>query len=142
MEKDYQEAFYEINEIFKTLPKDILEKIPKSFQKIIEDNKSTTYKKNINGLNYLDNLKIETIVILGLIYRDFLVDENEHRKLIEKEKNAIKELYSYDNLFKNTKKTNIVNEKNEQDTYLIVKNENCFTKILNFFKKLRGNLNA
>ena len=100
MEKDFQEAFYEVDEILKHFPEELLIKIPRKFQKMIKENKSTTYNKKINGLDNLDELKKETIVLLGLIYRDYLCDKKMQKQLIEEEKQMIKKLYDYNNLFK------------------------------------------
>ena len=48
MERAYEEAFAEVDEIFKTMPIDILSKIPIKFRQIISENKAKDYKVEIN----------------------------------------------------------------------------------------------
>lgn len=135
MENDFKEAFYEVDEILKLMPKELLEKIPQGFKEMIRNNKSTTYSKDINGLENLDILKEETIVILSLIYRDFLCGKDERERLIEVERKKIEEQYSYDNLFKREKIK--VEEKvnhNESTCLVEFKKERWYVKIIKFFK--------
>ena len=71
MEREYEEAFSEVDEVLKLMPIDLLSKIPVQFRKVISENKDTNYKVNIKEPLEEQNLKKETIVILGLIYRVF-----------------------------------------------------------------------
>lgn len=136
MEDNFLEAFYEVDEILNLMPKELVEKIPHSFQKIINDNKSTTYNKEIKGLDNLNILKKETLVILSLIYRDFLCDKTEKEKILEKEKKILEEKYSYDKLFKK----NIVADFNENEcTDLVIINKvKWYEKFISFFKSKKN----
>lgn len=126
MDSDFEEAFYEVDEILKNIPQKLIEKIPKSFRNTIKENKSTTYKRQINGLQDIKNLKKETRVILYYIYRDFLSSEEECKKMKQEEIKITEEKYSYETLFLNNEsKENAESKKNfiEGDT----KAENLYT---------------
>lgn len=84
MEREYEEAFSEVDEVLKLMPIDLLSKIPVQFRKVISENKDTNYKVNIKEPLEEQNLKKETIVILGLIYRDFLASPEEKREITNK----------------------------------------------------------
>ncbi|MBQ6991846.1 MAG: hypothetical protein IJN50_02885 [Clostridia bacterium] len=136
MEDNFGEAFYEVDKILNLMPKELVEKIPHSFQKIINDNKSTTYNKEIKGLENLNILKKETIVILSLIYRDFLCDKTEKEKILEKEQKIIEERYSYDKLFKKNMITYCTN--NECTDLVTINKDKWYKRIISFFKNKRN----
>ena len=77
MKKEYEEAFYEIDEIFKIMPIDLLSKIPKEFREMISENKSKDYKIKIEEPLEEQHLKKETIIILGLIRLMKKIDSEE-----------------------------------------------------------------
>lgn len=80
MERAYEEAFTEVEEVLKLMPIDLVSRIPAQLRQTISENKATNYKIVIKEPLEEQKLKKETIVILGLIYRDFLASP-------EKEKN-------------------------------------------------------
>lgn len=142
MDRSYREAFAEIDEIFKLMPIDLLSKIPAQFRQMISENKAIDYKPNIQEPLDEKNLKRETVVLLGLIYRDFLSSPEERDELqkrdideldrIEKEK---QEQYDIENVFAKRKKKN--KEEHPASTGLVVyKEEGFFKKIFNFIKRL------
>ena len=106
MDSNFEEAFYEVSEILKILPKEITDKIPEKFIQVIEQNKSKTYTKEINGLDNLQDLKKETIAILGLIYRDFLCDKETRKELLIEEQKE--KLLSQIRAFKNDKMKHLI----------------------------------
>lgn len=81
MERIYEEAFAEVDEIFKIMPIDLLSKIPAQFRQIISENKAKDYNIIIQEPLENQKLKKETIVVLGLIYRDFLASPEEREEL-------------------------------------------------------------
>ena len=108
----YQNALAEVDTILKYMSKEMLEKIPSSFLNFIEQNKSKSYKLNLNLDLSLEeqNLLKETRIILSLIYRSYLCSPELSKKLkiddiIELRTNEIElnKKYSYENLFKNKK---------------------------------------
>ena len=147
MDNEFSEAFYEVDEIIELLPEELLQKIPKSFIKVIKENKSTTYKKEGISLENIKDLKKETRVILYTIYRDFLLSEDEAINLKKEENKIIEEKYSYESLFQNSEKNieNSIDNLNvvEVNTYgienesaqLIKYDRKWYVKLLEFIKR-------
>lgn len=110
MERVYQEAFAEVAEILKIMPIDLLSKIPAQFRQIIIENKADNYTIDIKEPLEEDKLKKETVVILGLIYRDFLASPEEREELQLKDSEELKRIeeemknqYGVDNILKKRK---------------------------------------
>ena len=126
-------AFSEVYEIIMNLEPELYNKIPKHFVENIKRKKDNNYECCIDyskDLNAQPLLK-ETRVLLSLIYRDYLCDKAEKMFLLNKEELALKNIYSYDNLFKNRKKSN------QPETYLIeVRKEKWYKKLFNFFRNI------
>ena len=148
MKPEYREAFEEIFEIFNLMPKELLDKIPKKFYEMIKEERDTNYFPNIREPLEKQKLKDETIVILGLIYRDFLCPPDEKKRLQEKDAKELEEVqkaleekirgkYNPQNIFKN--RNSVIQEKSQlgQETSMtIVKEEKWYKKIFNFIKNL------
>lgn len=102
----YQNALAEVDEILKLMSKDLLHKIPDSFIKFVEQNKSKTYITNLNLELSLreQNLLKETRTILSLIYRSYLCNSEQSRKLEIDDIIELNKKYSYENLFKKSNK--------------------------------------
>lgn len=146
MEKVYKEAFVEVDAILKLMPIDLVSKIPAQFRQTISENKSVDYKCDVKEPLEEQNLKKETIAILGLIYRDFLASPEERERLqLEdaKELNEIKkkmqEQYDIENILK--KRT----EKKEEDQGIkdltIYKKPNLLKKFFDKIKSVFGKYN-
>ena len=110
MKRAYEEAFAEVDEILKIMPIDLLSKIPAKFRQIISENKAVNYKIEIQEPLQEEKLKEETIVILGLIYRDFLASPEEKEELKLKDAEEFRKIeedmrkqYDVDNIFQNNK---------------------------------------
>lgn len=132
MDRAYEIAFAEVDEIFKIMPIDLLSKIPMNFKQLISENKAKDYKIEIKEPLEKEKLKQETIVILGLIYRDFLASPEEREELQAKDAEELRKMeeelqqqYSVDNLFKN-KKSNLTSENSAETTDLVVYKEQGF----------------
>ena len=92
MERAYEEAFTEVDEILKIMPIDLVSKIPVQFRQTISENKATNYKVIIKEPLEEQKLKKETIIILGLIYRDFLASPEEREQLQLKDAEELKKI--------------------------------------------------
>lgn len=145
MKSEYREAFTEIYEIFKLMPQKLLSKIPKKFYEMIEEEKSTEYSPNIKEPLEQQKLKNETIIILGLIYRDFLCSPEEKKMLQEKDARELQEVqkaledeirqkYNPNDIFK--KKVEEELKQQNVETRMIVVEEKWYDKILNLIKNL------
>ena len=139
MDRAYEEAFAEVDEILKMMPIDLLSKIPIKFRQIISQNKANDYNIIIKEPLEEKNLKRETIVILGLIYRDFLASPEEREELQLKDAEELKKIeeemqqqYEIDNIFKKRKNFSI----EDSSTDLILYKEQGFLK--KFFNLIKG----
>ena len=135
MDEDLKEAFYEVDEILKMMPYEILDKIPKKFRNMISQNKSLTSNKKISGLND-ENLSKDAKVVLYMIYRDFLCSEEEEQELLRQENKDLEEKYSYDNLFKSTKKDETKSETISVEEIPIEETALTETKELKWYEKI------
>ena len=123
MDRNYQEAFVEVEEILKIMPVELSEKIPMKFRKIIIENQAPDYKVIIQEPLEQQKLKKETLVILGLIYRDFLCDEQERKELkiqdaqeLEKIEKELQQKYDIQNVF-DARKENRKKQEESEDGY-------------------------
>ena len=148
MKPEYREAFEEIYEIFSLMPKELLKKIPTKFYEMIEEERDTNYSPNIQEPLEKQKLKNETIIILGLIYRDFLCSLDEKKRLQEKDakefqevekalEEEIREKYNPDDIFKNRNRVVPQEEQPSEETRMtLVQEEKWYQKIFNLIKNL------
>ena len=141
MEKVYEEAFVEVNEVLKLMPIDLLSKIPAQFRQTISDNKATNYNVVIKEPLEEQKLKKETVAILGLIYRDFLASPEEKEKLqmedaeeLDKIEQEIQKQYNIDNIFEKKKKIKDVDNQQFSTDITIYKESNFLSKLFNIIK--------
>ena len=122
--KEFAEASAEINEIFKYLPKEEVEKIPSKLREFFKEVSSKDYVTNINPDLPLDKqqIKEKTKDIIALIYRNYWCSEEERKeldqKLIENDKKfeeELREKYNPDNIFKNNVTTTKKEESEEKE---------------------------
>ena len=141
MEKDLSKAFTEVYEILKVTPIELTSKIPTKFRKIIEENRDTELEESFNE----KDLNEETVIILGLIYRDFLADPEEREELRLKDTESIKRVeekmnqkYDMENVFNNKKAKKNVNTPQEEMGLTVYKEgfiKKIFSIIKGIFKK-------
>lgn len=133
-----RQAFSEVYDIIDNM--ELYNEIPKSFIDLIDSNRDTQYKVNIDYSKSINEQELQkgTRVLLSLIYRDYLCSEEERQILIKKDEEELKKIeeelrekYNPDNLFKNKKE-------NKEENMQIVKIEkvNFWTKIINKIKSL------
>lgn len=147
MKQEYIEAFAEVNEIIKLMPIELVNKIPSKFREMIVEEKDKTYMPDIKEPLEKCKLKNETIIILGLIYRDFLCLPEERKKLQEKDAKELQEVqkaiedevrqkYNPDDLFKKRNQNNIEKTYNleENNSMLVVQEQKWYQKIFNIIK--------
>lgn len=113
MTVEYQNALAEVDYILGITSDDIIKKIPKSLLEFIKKQKTKNYQISLNDELSLDEqpLKKETRAIISLIYRSYLCSPNQSRKYkiddiieLKKQQLELDEMYSYENLFKKSKK--------------------------------------
>ena len=143
MDEIYKQAFSEIDEIFKLMPSNLLNQIPEKFKEIIKEEKSINYKPEIKEPLENYQLKEETIIILALIYRDFLCDEDEREELKARDAQRLKEAeeqirqkYNPDEIFKAKLKIDSITENElEKKELMVIPEEKWYQRILNIIKK-------
>ena len=135
-----QEALTEVYEILKVTPIELTSKIPTKFRKMVEDNRARDYRFNLEEPLDERDLKQETIVILGLIYRDFFADPEEREELQLKDKEEIKRVeeemnkqYDMNTIFQQRNAKNKKNEEEETDL-ILYKEQNFFKKLLSLIR--------
>lgn len=143
MERAYEEAFVEIDEIFKIMPINLLSKVPVEFRQVISENKAKDYKIEIVEPLEENNLKKETIVILGLMYRDFLASPEEREELqkrdaeeLEKIEQEMQKRYDMQNIFDKRKSRITQQNENYSTEMIIYKEQGFFSKIFNLIRGL------
>ena len=143
MERVYQEAFAEVDEILKIMPIDLLSKIPVQFRQIISENKAKDYKIEIEESFEDQDLKEETIVILGLIYRDFLSSPEEREELQLKDAEELKRIeeqmqkqYDMENIFKKRKNSEQLENQEISTELTLYKKPGFARKLVNLIKRI------
>ncbi len=146
MKPEYREAFEEVFEIFNLMPKELSNKIPTKFYEMIKDERDTNYSPNIQEPLEKQKLKNETIIILGLIYRDFLCSPDEKKRLQEKDAKELKEVekalekeiiekYNPNDIFKNRNRNISEQIQTSEETRMtVVQEEKWYQKIFNIIK--------
>lgn len=152
--EQFRKALSEVSTIINSIPEELGSKISDKFKKIVEIEKDNEYKPELEELVIKNNLLPETIIILGMIHRDYLCSEEERKKLIEEEQEIIKkkykenmENYAYENLFKGRKENipDVNNKRNEileeidgkkEELRLISIKAKWYKKVLEFFRNI------
>ena len=134
MEQNLSKAFTEVYEILKVTPIELTSKIPTKFRKIIEENRDKEYRFQLEEPFNEKDLKEETIVILGLIYRDFLADPEEREDLQLKDTEAIKKVEEELNQKYDKRKTKKNVNNSPEEMGLTVYKERFIKKIFNLIK--------
>lgn len=148
MKKDYADAYSEVLEVLKYIPKSDYEKIPIATIQLLEANSNEKSEFTYNLALPFDkqNISKDAKIILAILYRNCWIKEEdrvelkqkerEHRRAIERERI---EKYNPNKIFENREK--VIVKQLEQKQYLTVKPKwynNIFSKIKNFFKGFRN----
>ena len=135
MEEKYTKAFKEIYIILNRASSDELDKIPKFFIEFIENNMDVNHNPKIEfNENFENSVLEETLLILALIYRDYLISKEERSILLKKEKKKLEELkesYNVENLFNKRKQDSKEQRGNIEQQLIVIKEEKWYKKILN-----------
>ena len=133
-------AYAEVYDIILHMDANLKNKIPYKFIKIIKENRNPDYNIDIDYSRSIvkQNILYDTKVILSVIYRDFLVDNETKLNLKKKDQLSIEEKYSYNDIFKKNKSVKSEADiSTRQETALIeIKNKKWYEKLFSFFKNL------
>lgn len=145
-DREYLIAVTEVSEVLKYFNKQDLDKIPKRFISFLEAEKLKDYDVDFDFSKPLTELPLRdsSKALLGLIYKNYLCDENEkkqYEKLLESNTKKYQELYKNDivNVLGDRKDLN--KEENLENNYLVeYKKDNylkrIYANISKFFKNL------
>lgn len=143
-----KKAVSEVIDVLKHSEIEVTQKIPKKFIEFLTKNSDRDYIPNIDYSeeNWENSIEEDAKVLIALIYRDYIMSEEEKEKVIEeaeRQEQEIREKYNLDNLFK--KNSKIENEKSQDDTeqevqksLLIIKEEKWYERIINKIKEIFG----
>ena len=143
-----KKAVSEVIDVLKHSEIEVTQKIPKKFIEFLTKNSDRDYIPNIDYSkeNLENSIEEDAKVLIALIYRDYIMSEEEKEKVIEeaeRQEQEIREKYNPDNLFK--KNSKIENEKSQDDTeqevqksLLIIKEEKWYERIINKIKEIFG----
>lgn len=141
MKEIYMDAFSEVNAILNIMPSNLYNKIPLKFKQMISEYKNNSYNPRIEEPVENFKLKDETKIILSLIYRDFLCNDEEKERLkardaqkLQEEEEQLREKYNPDNIFNNRKTEDF--ETVAEPVAMVEYKESFFTRILNKIKNI------
>lgn len=136
-EVTYAQAYTEVLEVLKHLPKVQYEKIPKDKIEFYKRNCDSSYRFELQ--RDLKNVSAKANAILVLLYREYFTNEKQKETLknilADNQKKAEEfkhEKYNPDDLFKNNSNKQEVNE--EQTQMIAYKPENILQKVWNKIK--------
>ncbi|MBQ3408386.1 MAG: hypothetical protein IJH12_04180 [Clostridia bacterium] len=146
MEKKYAKAYTEVLEILKHVPKEELDRIPKSELQFYEDNCDKNYKYEYNEELNVDQQAIsrEANTVIVAIYMNYFANDKQKgiiesilkQNSIEEEKQK-NEKYNIDKIFDNKEKHEDAEHDAEKLPVDVDKKEEIFIKkIINRIKKL------
>ena len=147
VDEEYYNALAEVADILKHIKKEERDMVPNSFIEFIEENKSKTYKVDLDYTQEISNMKLnkKTKALLSYMYIKYWANEDEKNEFINKAKeNDIKfekeqrEKYDIDKIF-NSRKNNVdLNEdiNKIQKLPIEVKSKNFIQRILEKIKRL------
>ncbi len=145
VDKVYQNAFKEVNDILENTDQDLIEKIPSEFKEFIRNNMNKNYITNIDTKIKISEQKLlkETESILSLIYRTYWITEEEKKEFSEKDTKELleeekkkEEKYNGKNIDEIFEKRKITKENIENNSLTVVKKEGIIEKILKKIFKL------
>lgn len=141
---ELSESITETLDILEHMEKSYVDKIPKKFKNFLEQNKSLTYKPQLNHTENLKDMKLKdkTKNILATIYVNYWCNEKQKEDYIKllkeneiKYQEELKEKYNTDNLFKKNQEE-ISNTYTENLPIKVSEKQNIFVKIVNYVKNL------
>ena len=140
MEEKYAKAFKEIYVILNRSSRDELDKIPKSFINFIENNMDVNHNPKIEfNEKFEKSVLEETLLLLALIYRDYLISEEERSILLKNEEEKVEELkekYNVEKLLNKRKQDYENSGGNIEQRLSDIKEEKWYNKILNKILKI------
>ena len=143
MEESLKDSLSEVYLVIQNSDIDIIKKIPDNFMNFIKNNMNKDrVKTNIQNIDLENTISEDAKTILSLIYRDYLVSDEERIVLLNEEQikrkeyeKLLKEKFNSDNLFKNRTKA-VEDSSVEKLSMIEYKEKNFLQKIFDKIKQL------
>lgn len=138
--QELSEAAVEFLAVLDNSDEEIVNKIPRSFLKFLQNVKSSTYKFEYDSTKRLmdQNIKPKTRGLIALVYQNYICNEDEKKayikicnEFLKSEEEQKNELYNT-NVFQSSN-TNEV-ESNKKELMVVDSKEGIFRKIVNKLK--------
>jgi hypothetical protein len=142
-------CYSELYDILEHTDKELYNKIPKKFIKIVNGYRDKNYKVTIDYSQNIfeQGLREDTIILMGIVYKNFLCSPEKKRSIIEQEKNIykqreleIRKKYDPNNIFGKNKEDSLqssecndIPESNELP--MTLEKESFIKKLINKIKK-------
>lgn len=131
----------EVVSVLNYMEQDLVKKIPIKFLDFLKNLAKDSNKKiniDLNKSLLEQNISEESKDLIGLIYYNYLVDENEKKQILKiwsnnerKYQKNLENKYNLDNIFK----INLENE-NNSELPVVIKKEKLIDKIIKFIKNI------
>ena len=143
MEESLKDSLSEVYLVIQNSDIDVIKKIPDNFMNFIKNNMNKDrVKTNIQNIDLENTISEDAKTILSLIYRDYLVSDEERTSLLNEEQikrkeyeKLLKEKFNSDNLFKNRTKA-VEDSSVEKLSMIEYKEKNFLQKIFDKIKQL------
>lgn len=142
----FREGITETLDILKHMDCMYTDKIPQKFKDFLEENKSESYEPNLDHSKKLNEmvLKEKTKDILAVIYMKYwcnVAQKTEFQKLLNENERKyqaeLREKYNPDNIFKNNKQQQAVEENVTQNNVsMVAYKESIFKRFINKIKNI------
>lgn len=142
---EYAKAYTEVIEIFKYIPQEDIAKIPSDKIEFYKKHMDKEYKYAIDKTIEFEQQTMSDITkaILANIFRDYWATENQKIRIVAKEKVDLEniekekqEKYPPNDIFKNNKKEEKINEIPTTTALGEYKKETWYTKFVNYMKNI------
>lgn len=143
MEESLKDSLSEVYLVIQNSDIDVIKKIPDNIMNFIKNNMNKDrVKTNIQNIDLENTISEDAKTILSLIYRDYLVSDEERTSLLNEEQikrkeyeKLLKEKFNPDNLFKNRTKA-VEDSSVEKLSMIEYKEKNFLQKIFDKIKRL------
>ena len=135
-----KQSFCEVYDIINHMDKQMKSKISDKFINFIEKNRDLNYRVDIDYSKSITNQNLlhETKVLLALIYRDYICDEEKKAQLIKQDNECL--MQRGENLKKKykikfkEKQDNVI--QNKENTLNVIEKQKWYTKIVKIIRNI------
>ena len=135
-----KQSFCEVYDIINHMDKQMKSKISDKFINFIEKNRDLNYRVDIDYSKSITNQNLlhETKVLLSLIYRDYICDEEKRAQLIKQDNECL--MQREENLKKKykikfkEKQDNVI--QNKENTLNVIEKQKWYTKIVKIIRNI------